>query len=343
MRELLQFNWRAIDHAATVKISIGLIVMLVLTKLTGQPWLATALAAMFAWLANTPGPLKNRIGGMAAFALIALILTLVFDWIGLALWPNVVAIAIVALAGTAALLAGIRAFMVGWSSICWAIYGPFLVATTSVNNCLLAVLAGTGIIIGLNIIGEWLGGRKASPPSDENEEPPSTRAAIPGIGDVIAYALTVAAVLAFTTYWGWGVLEMDPTLMVGGAFFVIGFDLRKTWVSGIARILGLISGVALGLLFAKLLGPGLPLDIIMILACGLSFGAVAVHPGAWMFFFMIFVAAGWPGLDPATSDQAMKERFFGETVGVVIAIAGLGFLHWWQTRRSRGAPPTSSS
>ena len=115
---------------------------------------------------------------------------------------------------------------------------------------------------------------------------------------------------------------------------MIGFDLRKTWVAGISRILGLVGGAAVGLLLAKLLGPGLPLDIIMILACGLSFGAIGVHPGAWMFFFMVFVAAGWPGLDPASLDLAVKERFLGESVGVIAAMAALVFLQKWQSGRA---------
>lgn len=335
MRELLQFNWRAVDHAATAKISIGLLVMLGLTELTGQPWLATALVAMFAWLANTPGPLPNRVGGMAAFAVIAAILTLFFGWIGLALWPNVITIAVVAFVGTAALLGGMRAFMVGFATICWAIYGPFLIATTSVANCLLAILAGTGIVIVLNLIGEWLGRRKEGAPPLKEEEGSQPSQAEPDTGYVVAYAITVSLVLAITTYWGWNVLKTDPTMMVGGAFFVIGFELKKTWVSGISRVLGMIGGVALGLLLAELLGPGIPLYIIMVLACGLSFGAVGVHPGAWMFFFMIFAAAGWPNLDPAAFEQTVNERFFGETVGVVIAMAALVFLHWWQARSQK--------
>jgi hypothetical protein len=33
MHALIQFNWRAVDHAATAEVSIGLIVMMALTKL----------------------------------------------------------------------------------------------------------------------------------------------------------------------------------------------------------------------------------------------------------------------------------------------------------------------
>ena len=63
---------------------------------------------------------------------------------------------------------------------------------------------------------------------------------------VAAYAVTVALILGFTTYYGWTELKTDSTMMVGGAFFVLGFDPYKTWAAGIARVLGLVAGVALG-------------------------------------------------------------------------------------------------
>ena len=53
-----------------------------------------------------------------------------------------------------------------------------------------------------------------------------------------------------------------------------------------------------------------------------------------MFFFMIFVAMGWPGLEPGTADQTIGERFYGELVGIATAMAAIVFLQWWQSRRS---------
>jgi hypothetical protein len=44
----------------------------------------------------------------------------------------------------------------------------------------------------------------------------------------IGCAVTVAVVLSITTYYGWVELKIDPTLMVGGAYFIFGFDVRKT-------------------------------------------------------------------------------------------------------------------
>jgi hypothetical protein len=52
MAELFRINWQALSIPATIKVSLALLIMMVLTHLTGETWLA-----------NTPGPLKTRVGG----------------------------------------------------------------------------------------------------------------------------------------------------------------------------------------------------------------------------------------------------------------------------------------
>ena len=108
-----------------------------------------------------------------------------------------------------------------------------------------------------------------------------------------------------------GVGAIAFTLLSG----LIGFDV---WLNVIAiTLVGLFS------------------DVIMVAACGLSFAAFAVHPGAWMFFFMVFIAMGWPELESSVHELIIAERFYGELAGVVAAMIGISFLLWWQKSRSR--------
>lgn len=127
--------------------TIGAIVMMALTKVTGETFMATGLVVLFAWLTNVPGSLKDRVGGMLAFALGAIALTFISGQVGLALWPNVLGITVIGLLGTLLLAKGTRAYMVGYVLICWAIYSPFLIKSTSVENCVLAIMLGTGVLI----------------------------------------------------------------------------------------------------------------------------------------------------------------------------------------------------
>lgn len=331
MRDLLRFNWRSFEIKTGVKISLGLLVMLILTELTGESWLTTALVALFAWLANYPGQLKDRIQGMTAFGFGAAALTVVHGLIEVAVWPNVLLVMITGFFGTLALIWGMRAFMVGYALICWAIYGPLMVATTSVSNCLLAIVVGTGVLVILNTLGEkFFNPNKPEQTKGEakTNEPLENR---PDLVYIIGYATTVALVLGLTTYFGWVELKTDPSLMAGGAFFVIGFDRQKTWAAGIGRVIGLFGGSLLGLFLAHLLEAGTALNLVMIVACGLSFAAARVHPGGWMFFFMVFVAIGWHGMEPDTSSLTIRERFYGELWGIAAAMVAIVFLQWWQT------------
>ena len=118
MDNLFNLQWQNFDLKAGIKVSSGLVIMLLLTLVTGESWLATTLAAMCAWLANVPGPLLNRIGGMVVFGVGAVAFTLLFPLIGLELWPNVIAITLAGLLCTLELAWGLRSFMVGWTLIC---------------------------------------------------------------------------------------------------------------------------------------------------------------------------------------------------------------------------------
>ena len=79
--------------------------------------------------------------------------------------------------------------------------------------------------------------------------------------------------------------------------------------------------------------PGWALDLIVIAAFFMCFAAMPVHPGFFMFFFMLLLAIGWHGMEAEKLDLTFWERVSGETVGVVIAMAAIAFLQWQQNRR----------
>lgn len=53
-----------------------------------------------------------------------------------------------------------------------------------------------------------------------------------------------------------------------------------------------------------------------------------------MFFFMVFVAIGRPALEPEAFDMTIRERFYGEIVGIAVALIAISILLWWQKSRS---------
>lgn len=326
MKDLLKFNWEAFDYKSGLKVAIGGIVVFGLSITTRESWIATGLVLLFAWLSNIPGTLKDRITGMSAFAIGAIVFTLLSGQIELSLWSNVLGIALTGFLGSLLLIKGMRAFMVGYVIICWAIYSPFLISSTSVSNCILAILVGTGVLIFLSVIASFF--EKPKIPVETTESSTGKTES----NFIFAYSITIALVLGVGTYIGWSTLKTDPTLVTGAAFFVMGFDAKKTKINGIARVIGILAGMILGWLLSKNLEPGLVFYSILLLALFLSFATEPVHPGFLMFFFMVLISMGWQGLDNSKIDLNFYERLLGEGTGVLIAIVAIGFLQWLQSR-----------
>ena len=147
--------------------------------------------------------------------------------------------------------------------------------------------------------------------------------------------MTIAVVLALTTYLGWTILKTDPTMVVGAAFFVIGFDANKTWIAGIARVIGILVGIFLGMYAAQYLPPGLVTDAVVIGVFFLCFAAGGVNPALFMMFFLFIISLGWSSLDPETLDLTFWEKVGGEGLGVVIAMIAIAFLQQLQSGKEQ--------
>ena len=327
MSELFRFRWDAFDVLSGLKVAITALVVFGLMAITGESWIATGLILLFAWLTNVPGSLRDRLGGILAFAIGAIAITWLSGRIGLDLRQNTIAIIIIGFLATFAVAWGTRSYMVGYALICWAIYGPFMIASSSVMNCMLAILVGAGAIMITTIIGSLFekDDNTSAGTDQEGTSEPDYATALP-------HAATVAIVLGLTTYLGWISLKTDPTMAVGAAFFIIGFDAKKTWIAGIARVVGIVAGIYLGYTVSQLVEPGLGTDTLAVGALFLSFAAMNVNPGLFMFFFIFMIALGWGALDPETLELTFRERLAGEGVGVVIAMIAIGILHRLQTR-----------
>ena len=142
MSGLFRFDWQAFDAITGLKVAIAALIVFGLMAVTGESWTATGLVLLFAWLTNVPGSLRERLGGMLAFAVGAIAITVLSGWIGLDTWSNTIAVVVIGFLASLALAWGTRAYMVGYALICWAIYGPFMIESTSVMNCVLAIRTG---------------------------------------------------------------------------------------------------------------------------------------------------------------------------------------------------------
>ena len=120
MSDLFRLQWDEFDAISGLKVVAAALLIFGLMAITGETWIATGLILLFAWLTNVPGPLKNRLAGMAAFAIAAIAVTWLSGQIALGIWPNTIAITVIGFLATFALAWGTRPYMVGYALICWA-------------------------------------------------------------------------------------------------------------------------------------------------------------------------------------------------------------------------------
>ena len=153
---------------------------------------------------------------------------------------------------------------------------------------------------------------------------------------IATYALIIAIVLGVSIWLGQSI-KTDPLMVTATAFFVIGFDQRKTWVGGIARLIGITLGILVGTLLVAVIGPGLFLQVLLVIACFLCFATGSVHPSLLMFFLTIYFAGGWQGMQWDMLELTINEKFLGEFVGVVLAFIAISLLQYWERlRKGRG-------
>ena len=102
MHELLKLNWEAFNPRTGLNVLVSAFLVFGLMHLTGESWIATGMALLFAWFTNVPGSIRDRASGMVAFAIGAIVITIVSGSLGLGLWTNIFLLVVVGFIGTLA-------------------------------------------------------------------------------------------------------------------------------------------------------------------------------------------------------------------------------------------------
>lgn len=329
---LFRFDWGAFDTAAGLKYAIGILVVWWLTEAYGFISFVAGVSTLLAWLTDIPGQRRDRILGMVAYALLGVPLTLLGIQLATSPWLLIAATFIVAFVGTMPLARGSRLFMVGWVLIFWFLLVPLFEATEDPSQIVVSFLVGAAAVILLTLLGalveRWLGRGNVSvlPNNDTGEQP--------ALSFVVGYSFTVALTLAVTLFIGWRLLESDPTLVAQGAFFVIGPNSRQTWINGIERAIAVVLGIVVGLWAFQFVAEGTVAYVLIVaLISFLTLALMNVNYGAFMFFFVVFMAFWWAesGLDKAYF--LAGERIAAELLAIVIAGLAVFSLQWWSKRQ----------
>jgi Fusaric acid resistance protein-like len=325
---LFHFNWAAFDTAAGIKYAVGIIVVYVLSSAMGGSWFIAGVGALLCWLTNVPGGRKNRVIGMLCYAVIGSALTFVAGFIGTELWLLILAIFAVTFIGTLPMLKGPRPFMVGWCIIYWFLLTFVLIdPKVGAMDTVLSLLTGSAVVIALTLAGAAI---KKSGQADHDSDVVKDG---PEIGQVVGYALTVAATMAICIGIGGLVIETDYTWVANAAFMVIGPSSRQTLVTGIDRAVGATFGIIAGFYLFQYLQDATAIFVIGVALSYLSLSLMNVSAAAFTFFFLIYMSFDWAQKGVEEANFIANERIVAEIGGVLIAIAAVGLLQWW-TKKS---------
>jgi hypothetical protein len=328
-RDLFQFNWDAFNVSTGVRFSVGIVIGWILTWWIDGDYFITALAALLAWLTDAPGTTRNRALGIAAFGILgipiawiaAAIDTSEFWWVG--------AMFVISFVFTMPMALGVRPYMVGWSAILWFLYAPLFTSADETSTVIGTFLLGVGIVLAMTLVAPLIDRlrRKQRLPAPPEAGPQTD------LGYAVGYSLTLAVVMATAILIGLQWLEVDPTWVGNGAFFVLGPSTNQTWIKGLERAVATIGGLAVGFLLIQFVDSTLGL---IVLGTIVTFTCAATMNVSYTLFvgsFTAFMAFGWALKGFDTSYYNTVERLFAEALAIILALSATWALGKWAHHR----------
>ena len=326
---MFQFNWDAFNVSAGVRFSVGVVIGWILTWWIDGDYFITALAALLAWLTDAPGTVRNRALGIATFGIIGIPIA----WIAAAIDTSelwwVVAMFAISFVFTMPMALGVRPYMVGWSVILWFLYAPLFTSTDETSTVIGTFLLGVGIVLAMTLAAPLIdrirGKVRLPAPSEAGPQA--------DLGYVVGYAFTVAFVMASAIFIGLQWLQVDPTWVGNGAFFVMGPSTRQTWIKGVERAIATIGGLAVGFLLIQFVDSTLGLVVLGAVVTFMCAATMNVSYTLFVGSFTAFMAFGWAlkGFDTAYYNTV--ERLFAEALAIILALAATWALGKWAQHR----------
>ena len=325
-RTYFQFNREAFNLVAGIKFAVAVLVAMLLTRFTDFDFLLILITAFLAWLTDVPGTAKNRVLGMIAFAIAAVVMV----WLAGSVFPNVLwftaAMFAVAFAFTLPMAISQRGYMVGWSTILWFFSIAPMTAGGDLASMSWDVLIGVGIVVLITLL--WPS--SIGPYGGVKGDPPPESGGVDDYGYVIVYALTVATVTAVGIYIGMTWFTVGTVWIANGAFFVLGPSTKASWVHGIERAVAVVVGVIVGLLLTQFIESALVVAAIWAIFAFLSLASLNASYSVSIASYTAGMTMTW-GVQFGLMNA--RERVLAEALAIGLGMGATLILYWWSNRR----------
>jgi hypothetical protein len=293
------------------------------------------IMALLIWISDVPGTLVERLRGMAACVAACVLFSILTYLLGGGFWPHVILLFIASFLGTAVLVLGTRAFLVGWVFIIWAIVAPLFQVIGDVESTLAGLVSGGAVVMAVALLMHFIRSRFGRP--DTTRTGPGWREILAANPDwkfaTFGYAATVAIVMSVTAAIGWKSEVTDPSWVANAALMVIGANPKVLGIMAVQRAFGTILGILVGFWLVQVI-PGFGLLIFAtFLVSFLIVATMDVNYVLLAFSWTVFMSLEWSlkGLEHVRT--ASLDRVAAEFLGIGIAVAAVFLWSALENRR----------
>ena len=322
-------DFRTVDRSRLDYALVGAIILVIvfgLSKQLGQAGLVAGFAALLTYIAESPGSLRQRAGGMLAFAIFCFIQILLFALVGNSGLPLLILLFAVSFVCSWMMGYGIHIAKVAFLCNIWITILPGMGVTNDLAASLFGFVAGSMLVIVASIIPPLLRGIDQNTIGQDDDLVYEPRGY--NISTLFGYSLVRAGAITLGGYIGQQYLEINQFWIAMTVVLIMPPIMDTTLVRGIYRAVGTVLGVIVGFLLVWLFAdnPIILLIVEMIALFLYVYTGKGYVYAVLVFFSSVFIVIqlGLTGVEMANFGG--NERIIATVVGIVIAFVTLLIL-----------------
>jgi len=322
-------DFRTVDRSRLDYALVGAIILVIvfgLSKQLGQVGLVAGFAALLTYIAESPGSLRQRAGGMLAFAIFCFIQILLVALVGNSGLPLLILLFAVSFVCSWMMGYGIHIAKVAFLCNIWILILPGMGVTNDLAASLFGFVAGSMLVIVASIIPPLLRRIDQNTIGQDDDLVYEPRGY--NISTLVVYSLVRAGAITIGGYIGQQYLEINQFWIAMTVVLIMPPIMDTTLVRGIYRAVGTVLGVIVGFLLVWLFADNpIILLIVEMIALFLYVYTGKGYVYAVLVFFssvFIIIQLGFKGLEMANFGG--NERIIATVAGIVIAFVTIFIL-----------------
>jgi len=322
-------DFRTVDRSRLDYALVGAIILVIvfgLSKQLGQVGLVAGFAALLTYIAESPGSLRQRAGGMLAFAIFCFIQILLVALVGNSGLPLLILLFAVSFVCSWMMGYGIHIAKVAFLCNIWITILPGMGVTNDLAASLFGFVAGSMLVIVASIIPPLL--RRIDQNTIGQDDDLVYKPRGYNISTLVVYSLVRAGAITIGGYIGQQYLEINQFWIAMTVVLIMPPIMDTTLVRGIYRAVGTVLGVIVGFLLVWLFADNpIILLIVEMIALFLYVYTGKGYVYAVLVFFssvFIIIQLGLKGLEMANFGG--NERIIATVAGIVIAFVTIFIL-----------------